>query len=103
MTFFPDSENGTALAATAAVQGFAFERAVQRLIDLTLLYAQRSTPPDNSGSVLHPIVRMHAAEQLNRQPDFGRLALKRWSVYYIAFFRNQVPRQRPAEPYWNTL
>ena len=41
-TFFPTSACGEALSATADVQGFAFDRAVERLADMALLDVQQA-------------------------------------------------------------
>jgi hypothetical protein len=53
MTFFPTSVGGEAVAATADVQGLAFDQAVERLLDLALLDAQQENLNNASRYMLH--------------------------------------------------
>ncbi len=78
MIFFPTSASSEALATTADVQGFAFERAVERLNDLALIDEQRIDLAGTPRYTLHPLVRAFARAQLATQQDFGRKARARW-------------------------
>ncbi len=82
-TFFPASASGEALSVTADVQSFAFDRAVERLADLSLLDVQQEdlrTPPRY---VLHPLVRAFAGVKLVEQPGFEEGARERWVGWYM--------------------
>jgi hypothetical protein len=57
MTFFPDSASGEALSATADVTGFEFDRATERLTDLSLLDVQQEDLTKDPRYVLHPLVQ----------------------------------------------
>jgi len=83
MTFFPTSASGEALSATADVQGFAFERAVERLTDLALIDVQQTDMASLPRYALHPLVRAFAAARLVEQLDFESLARKRWVGWYV--------------------
>jgi len=82
-TFFPTSVSGEALAATADVQGFVFDRAVERLTDLALLDVQQddlTTPPRYA---LHSLVRAFAGARLAEEPEFEKAARERWVQWYM--------------------
>jgi tetratricopeptide (TPR) repeat protein len=84
MTFFPDSASIEALSATADVKGFDFDRATERLTDLSLLDVQQADLTSEPRYVLHPLVRSFAAAQLVEQADFEKAARERWAEWYIA-------------------
>lgn len=77
-TFFPASASGGALRATSDVQGFAFDRAVERLVDLALLDVERadlSAPPRYT---LHPLVRAFACAKTDEYAEVEPHARNRW-------------------------
>ncbi len=77
-TFFPTSASGEALSATADVQGFAFDRAVERLADMALLDVQQADLRSPPRYVLHPLVRAFAGAKLGEQAGFETGARERW-------------------------
>jgi tetratricopeptide (TPR) repeat protein len=85
MTFFPASASGEALAATADVQGFAFNRAVERLIDLALLDVQQADFQKAPRYALHPLVRAFARARLSDQGDLENQAREQWIRWCIDF------------------
>jgi hypothetical protein len=88
MTFFPDSASVEALSATADVTGFDFDRAAERLTDLSLLDVQQADLSSPSRYVLHPLVRAFAAAQLVEQAEFEKAARGRWVGWYIELTSN---------------
>jgi tetratricopeptide (TPR) repeat protein len=83
-TLFSASASMEALAATADVQGFAFDRAVEQLTELALLTRQTdliSMPR----YTLHPLVRAFAGARLDEWSEFERGARERWVGLYLAF------------------
>jgi LuxR family glucitol operon transcriptional activator len=83
MPFFPDNANSEALRVTADVQGFAFDRAVERLTDLALLDVQQddlTTPPRYA---VHSLVWAFTTARLAEEPEFERNARERWVAWYI--------------------
>jgi tetratricopeptide (TPR) repeat protein len=83
MTFFPDSASVEALSATADVTGFDFDRATERLTDLSLLDVQQENLTSEPRYVLHPLVRSFVAAQLVEQTDFEKAARERWVGWYV--------------------
>ncbi len=83
MTFFPDSASGEAVAASADAQGYAFDRAVERLTDLALLDIQQADLSSAPRSTLHPLVRVFATARLAERPSFEEEARERWVKWYI--------------------
>jgi tetratricopeptide (TPR) repeat protein len=83
MSFFPDSASGDALSATADVQGFAFDRSVERLADLALLDVQQIDLTSTPRYALHPLVRAFAGAKLVELSDFEVGARERWVHWYI--------------------
>jgi LuxR family glucitol operon transcriptional activator len=83
MTFFPDSTSAAALRATADVQGFAFDRSVERLTDLALLDVQQADLNSARRYALHPLVQAFAVAQLAKQPGFEAAARGRWVQWYM--------------------
>ncbi len=83
MTFFPDSASIEALSATANVTGFDFDRAVERLTDLSLLDVQQEDMATLPRYLLHPLVRAFAWARLAEQPDSERAARERWVGWYV--------------------
>jgi len=82
-TFFPASASAEALSATADVQGFAFDRAVERLSDLALLDVQQVDLRSPPRYILHPLVRAFAGAKLTEQPGFEEGARERWITWYV--------------------
>ncbi|HEX9439989.1 MAG TPA: hypothetical protein VF909_09915, partial [Roseiflexaceae bacterium] len=83
-TFFPTSASSAALSATADVQGYAFDRAVERLSDLALLDVQREDLAAAPRYTQHPLVRAFATVRLAEQPELERASRKRWVDWYIS-------------------
>jgi LuxR family glucitol operon transcriptional activator len=90
MTFFPDSASSEALSATADVIGFDFDRAAERLTDLSLLDVQQADLTSTPRYVLHPLVRTFAAAQLVEQADFERAARERWVEWCVAITKHDT-------------
>ena len=88
MTFFPTSASSEAVAATADVQGFAFDRAAEKLTDLALIDEQRVDLASMPRYVLHPLVRAFAGAQLATQQDFEAKARARWVEWYLCLVAN---------------
>lgn len=82
-TFFPASASAEALSATADIQGFAFDRAVERLADLALLDVQQEDLSNPPRYALHPLVRAFAGAKLMEQAGFETGARERWVGWYI--------------------
>ncbi len=82
-TFFPTSASGDALRSTADVQGFAFDRAVERLADMALLDVQQTDLNRSPRYLLHPLVRAFAGVRLTEQPGFEDGARERWATWYL--------------------
>src|SRR5207249_853768 len=78
MTFFPASASDEALSATADVQGFAFDRTVERLTDLALLDVQQEDLNSAPRYALHPLVQAFAGAQLAKQAGAEAAARGRW-------------------------
>jgi len=78
MTFFPTSANGEALAATADVHGYVFERAIERLTDLALLDVQQEKLNEAPRYALHSLVHAFAKAKLVGQPEVEEEARERW-------------------------
>jgi LuxR family glucitol operon transcriptional activator len=87
-TFFLSSASSEALAATADVQGYAFERAIERLTDLALLDVQQVDLNSLPRYTLHPMVRAFAGARLAAQPNFEAEARVRWVGWYIDLVSN---------------
>lgn len=83
MTFFVESASSEALAATADVQGFAFDCEVERLIDLSLLDIQQNDLNAPPRYVLHPLVQAFARAKIAEQSDFEPAARDRWVAWYV--------------------
>jgi tetratricopeptide (TPR) repeat protein len=82
-TFFVDSASSEALSATADVTGFDFDRAMERLTDLSLLDVQQADLNSKPRYVLHSLVRAFAGAQLAEQAEFEKAARGRWVGWYI--------------------
>lgn len=85
MTFFPVSTSSAALSVTADVQGFAFDRAIDRLTDLALLDVQQEDLNNSPRFTLHPLVRAFAGAHIGDVAAFARPARQRWIQWYIDF------------------
>lgn len=81
-TFFPTTASGEALAATADVQGYSFERALERLTHLALLDVQQEDLNHEARYELHPLVRVFAKAQLVEQPILQNNSRDRWLCWY---------------------
>lgn len=85
MTFFPASVSAEALAATADVQGFAYDRVIERLADLALLDIQQADVSSMARYTLHPLVSAFARARLVEQVGFEAGARDRWVNWYSSF------------------
>ena len=98
MTFFPASASGEALGATADVQRFAFDRAVERLADLALLDVQQADLSSLPRYTLHPLVRAFAGAKM--MTEYQRLATEareQWVRWYSTLaIRAEDPVNFPA-------
>lgn len=83
MTFFPTSASSDALAATADVQGYSFERTVERLVDLALLDVQQVDLAKEPRYALHPLVRVFANKSIDKNSQFIKAGRERWINWYI--------------------
>ena len=83
MTFFPTSASGDALAATADVHGYTFDRAVERLVDLALLDVQQEGLNNIPRYALHLLVRAFAGAQIAETVEYAKRARERWVKWYI--------------------
>lgn len=83
MPFFVDSASREALAATADVREFAFERTVERLTELSLLDIQQIDLTTPARYVLHPLVQAFAQAKIAEMPDFEAAARERWVGRYV--------------------
>jgi tetratricopeptide (TPR) repeat protein len=81
-TFFPASASAEALSATADVQGFVFDQAIERLADLALLDVQQENLSSPARYALHPLVRAFAGVKLTEQQGFEEGARKKWVDWY---------------------
>jgi tetratricopeptide (TPR) repeat protein len=79
MTLFPDSARAEIVSATAAVRGFAFDRALERLTDLSLLDVQQADLLAEPYYTLHPLVRAYAQAHLVEMGSFADEARLRWA------------------------
>jgi tetratricopeptide (TPR) repeat protein len=103
MVFFLGSASSAALGATADVQGFAFDRAVERLTDLALLDGVQVTLTNLPRYALHPLVRAFAGAKLAQDRDLEYRARLRWSNYFVNLVSDSIVRNFPRDRYWNTL
>ncbi len=85
MTFFPASASGIALSTTADVQGFAFERSIERLADLALLDIQLVDLNSIPRYTLHPLVRAYVSAKFREEQSIERTARERWLQWYVGF------------------
>ncbi|GAB4108803.1 MAG: hypothetical protein OHK0022_60880 [Roseiflexaceae bacterium] len=82
-TFFPTSADGRALSAAADVQGFAFDRALEQLVDLSLLDVQQTDLYSPPRYILHPLVQAFASAKLAGQADLEAAARQRWITWHL--------------------
>ncbi|WP_129674367.1 NB-ARC domain-containing protein [Candidatus Chloroploca sp. Khr17] len=87
-TFFPTNASAEALSASADVQGFAFDRAVERLADLALLDVQHLHVNTEPRYTLHPLVRSFGLVQLRQFENFEEDARIRWIAWYSRLVEN---------------
>jgi tetratricopeptide (TPR) repeat protein len=103
MTFFPTSASSEALSTTADVQGYTFDRAIERLIDLSLVDVQQANLHSAPRYTLHPLVRSFAHNKFCGAIEFEQQARLRWCEYFIALLKRDIVRDAPRDRYWNTL
>jgi tetratricopeptide (TPR) repeat protein len=83
MPLFVDSASTEALSTTADVQGFAFDRSIERLTDLALLDVQQNDLSKPARYGLHSLVRSFSTAKLNEQPTLEAGTRERWVKWYI--------------------
>ncbi|NTV63879.1 MAG: hypothetical protein HGA65_10130 [Oscillochloris sp.] len=83
LTIFPTSVTSEALAAAADVQGFTFDCAAERLIDLALIDLQQERLTSPPRYVLHPLVRAFALAQLREWLQLDVAAREQWAAYLL--------------------
>jgi hypothetical protein len=81
MPLFQDSASPVALAATAGVSAYAFDRAVEQLTDLALLDVQQVDLHQPPRYTSHPLVRAFANARLGEYAEAG-LMRDRWVAWY---------------------
>jgi tetratricopeptide (TPR) repeat protein len=81
-TFFPLHASVEALSVSANVHSFAFDRAVERLADLTLLDMQQEDLSSPLRYTLHPLIRAFASAKIAELPEFAADARQRWVGWY---------------------
>jgi tetratricopeptide (TPR) repeat protein len=84
-TFFPISANAEALSATADVQRLAFDRAVERMVDLALLDEQRIDMTSMARFTLHPLVRSFARARIAETSEYEKGARQQWIKWCVSF------------------
>lgn len=82
---FPNSASAEALAATADVGGYGLDRALERLVDLSLLDVQQADLTRPPRYTLHPLVRAYAVARMEADPVAERAARERWLRWHVAF------------------
>jgi hypothetical protein len=103
-TFFVDSASSEALSATADVTGFDFDRAMERLTDLSLLDVQQADLASEPRYTLHPLVRAFAGARLAEQADFEKAARERWVEWYVQRIgQTECPWHGNDEPRYELL
>jgi tetratricopeptide (TPR) repeat protein len=106
---FLTSASHAALSHTAAVQGLAFDRAVDWLADLALLDAQRDDIHNPPRYELHPLVRAFSRVKLAERPWFEAEARARWVEWYrqlaeqVGFCWDDLGRLEQLDPEHETL
>jgi LuxR family glucitol operon transcriptional activator len=85
MSLFLGSASAEALAVTADVQGLAFDRSLERLIDLALVDVHQLDIHSLPRYALHPLVRVFAQARLAEHAAFEEQARKRWVCWYVEF------------------
>jgi hypothetical protein len=80
LTLFGGAASGEALAATSDLQGAAYARAMELLIDLALVSRQGEPAAARYG--LHPLVRAFACARLRELPGFEEQARGRQLAWY---------------------
>jgi len=78
LTLFPISASQATLGEVAAVQGFAYGRAADRLGELSLLDSSRPNIQSAPRYSLHPLVRAFAGARLQEHSGFELEACQRW-------------------------
>jgi hypothetical protein len=79
---FPASVLNEALAVAADVHGIAFERAIERLVDLSLLDIQQANLHSAVRYTLHPLVRAFVAGKQPEHADILVATRQRWAEWY---------------------
>ena len=78
MTLFPISASQVTLGEVAAVQGFTYGRAADRLGELSLIDSSRPNIQSAPRYSLHPLVRAFAGARLQEHSGFESQARERW-------------------------
>lgn len=85
LSLFPNSAAAEALAATADVGGYGLDRALERLVDLSLLDVQQVDLQLPARYTLHPLVRAFATVRREADAVAERAARERWLRWHVDF------------------
>lgn len=88
LSLFPHSAAAEALAATADVGGYSLDRALERLVDLSLLDVQQEDLQTPARYTLHPLVRAFAGARREADPVAEHSARERWLRWHVNFVDN---------------
>jgi hypothetical protein len=109
MPLFPTTVNVTALMTVTAIQGMAFDRAMEYLTDLALIDVRQSDMNSVPRYSLHPLVRAFAAAKLKEQTEFETVArdrLIKWAldlVRKVGFCWDDLSKLESLDPEHETL
>jgi len=103
-TLFRPSADPDALAATADVRSIAFHRALEQLVDLSMLDIWQANLDHSPRYSLHPLVRAFATAELRKNKDLELAAHERalnWLVNLsskVGYCRNDLARLNLLDP-----
>jgi hypothetical protein len=103
-TLFRPSADPDALAATADVRSMAFHRALEQLVDLSMLDIWQSNLDHTPRYSLHPLVRAFATSEIRKSRDFELAAHNRaldWLIGLagkVGYCRNDLARLKLLDP-----
>jgi len=82
LSLFPTSACEQAIAETADIRGLLFDRAIDKLSDMSLLEIQQENLTDPARYTLHPLVRAFVQAQLSEHKAFEIEARERWCQWH---------------------
>jgi hypothetical protein len=109
LTLFPTSAAESALAFTVDLNAAAFQQAVERLADLSLLDVVRADLLDPPRYDAHPLMRAFAAARLAERPDEDAALHERWLAWCadlagsVGFCWNNLDRLARLDPEHETV